>query len=102
MVFVSPNSSVFCFVVVEQPTEPVVSTERFSITAESLRFSMTVVEGASRFSMIVVLWFIYGYSLAFTEGNAFFGGFDRLFMKGTWDNVAGRVEAIYKDVIRDA
>ena len=41
------------------------------------------------FSMIVVLWFIYGYSLAFTEGNAFFGGFDRLFMKGIWDNVAG-------------
>ena len=33
------------------------------------------------FSMIVVLWLIYGYSLAFTEGNAFFGGFDRLFMK---------------------
>ena len=41
------------------------------------------------FSMIVVLWFLYGYSLAFTEGNAFFGGFDRLFMKGIWDNVAG-------------
>lgn len=41
------------------------------------------------FSMIVVLWFIYGYSLAFTEGNAFFGGFDRLFMKGVWDNTAG-------------
>jgi len=41
------------------------------------------------FSMIVVLWFIYGYSLAFTEGNAFVGGFDRLFMKGIWDNVAG-------------
>lgn len=41
------------------------------------------------FSMIVVLWFIYGYSLAFTEGNAFFGGTDRLFMKGIWDNVAG-------------
>ena len=41
------------------------------------------------FSMIVVLWCIYGYSLAFTEGNQFFGGFDRLFMKGTWDNVAG-------------
>jgi len=33
------------------------------------------------FSMIVVLWCIYGYSLAFSEGNAFFGGFDRLFMK---------------------
>jgi Amt family ammonium transporter len=41
------------------------------------------------FSLIVVLWFIYGYSIAFTEGNAFFGGFDRLFMKGIWDNVAG-------------
>jgi Amt family ammonium transporter len=41
------------------------------------------------FSLIVVLWFIYGYSLAFTEGNAFFGGFDRLFMKGVWDNAAG-------------
>jgi len=41
------------------------------------------------FSMIVVLWFIYGYSLAFTEGNQFVGGLDRLFMKGIWDNVAG-------------
>jgi len=41
------------------------------------------------FSMIVVLWFIYGYSLAFTEGSAFIGGFDRLFMKGIWDNTAG-------------
>ena len=41
------------------------------------------------FSMIVVLWFIYGYSLAFTEGNAFIGGLDRLFMKGIWDNAAG-------------
>ena len=41
------------------------------------------------FSLIVVLWFLYGYSLAFTEGNAFIGGLDRLFMKGLWDNVAG-------------
>ncbi|MEY4884619.1 MAG: hypothetical protein RIS34_2473 [Pseudomonadota bacterium] len=41
------------------------------------------------FSLIVVLWFIYGYSLAFTEGNAFVGGFDRLFMRGVWDNAAG-------------
>ena len=41
------------------------------------------------FSLIVVLWFIYGYSLAFTEGNAFVGGFDRLFMAGIWDNAAG-------------
>jgi Amt family ammonium transporter len=41
------------------------------------------------FSMILVLWFVYGYSLAFTEGNAFFGGFDRVMMKGVWDNSAG-------------
>jgi ammonium transporter, Amt family len=41
------------------------------------------------FSMIVVLWCLYGYSLAFTEGNAFFGSFDRLFMKGMYDPIAG-------------
>ena len=41
------------------------------------------------FSMIVVLWCIYGYSLAFTEGNAFIGGFDRLFMKGMFDPMKG-------------
>ena len=35
------------------------------------------------FSLIVVLWCIYGYSLAFTEGNAFFGGLGRLFLNGT-------------------
>ena len=37
------------------------------------------------FSLIVVLWSIYGYSLAFTEGNAFIGGFDRFFLKGIFD-----------------
>ena len=41
------------------------------------------------FSLIVVLWFVYGYSLAFTEGNAFVGGFSRLMMNGVWDNAAG-------------
>ncbi len=41
------------------------------------------------FSVIIVLWCIYGYSLAFTEGGAFFGGFDRLFLKGmTPDSMA--------------
>jgi Amt family ammonium transporter len=34
------------------------------------------------FSLIVVLWCIYGYSLAFTEGSAFLGGTGRLFMNG--------------------
>ncbi|HEY1394258.1 MAG TPA: ammonium transporter, partial [Methylibium sp.] len=41
------------------------------------------------FSMIVVLWVLYGYSLAFTEGNAFVGGFDRLFLKGVFDPATG-------------
>jgi ammonium transporter, Amt family len=41
------------------------------------------------FSMIVVLWCLYGYSLAFTEGNAFFGGLDRAFMKGMYDPLTG-------------
>jgi len=34
------------------------------------------------FSVITVLWAIYGYSIAFTEGGAFFGGMDRLFLAG--------------------
>lgn len=42
------------------------------------------------FCLLGVLWCIYGYSLAFTEGNAFFGGFDKLFLKGiTPDSTAG-------------
>jgi Amt family ammonium transporter len=41
------------------------------------------------FSLVVVLWCIYGYSLAFTEGNAYFGGFDRLFLNGTFDSMKG-------------
>jgi len=41
------------------------------------------------FSLIVVLWMIYGYSLAFTEGNAFIGGLDRLFLKGLFDAQTG-------------
>jgi len=41
------------------------------------------------FSLISVLWAVYGYSIAFTEGNAFFGGLDKLFLKGiTPDSVA--------------
>ena len=40
------------------------------------------------FSLISVLWCVYGYSLAFTEGNAYIGGFDRVFLKGTFDAMA--------------
>ena len=34
------------------------------------------------FSTISVLWVIYGYSLAFTGGSPFIGGFDKLFLSG--------------------
>jgi len=34
------------------------------------------------FSLITVLWCIYGYSVAFTEGSAFFGSLDKLFLSG--------------------
>ncbi|MFN0193565.1 MAG: ammonium transporter [Aestuariivirga sp.] len=34
------------------------------------------------FSLISVLWFIYGYSLAFTNGNAFIGGFSKFMLAG--------------------
>jgi Amt family ammonium transporter len=34
------------------------------------------------FCLMAILWAIYGYSLAFTTGNAFFGSLDRLFLNG--------------------
>ena len=34
------------------------------------------------FCLITVLWVIYGYSLTFTEGNAFYGSFDKLLLVG--------------------
>ena len=44
------------------------------------------------FCLISILWAIYGYSLAFTGGNEFIGGFDRLFLKGMLDE-AGNLTA---------
>lgn len=41
------------------------------------------------FSLIIVLWAVYGYSFAFTEGNEFIGGTARLFLNGVWDPAAG-------------
>jgi Amt family ammonium transporter len=34
------------------------------------------------FSLIIVLWALYGYSLAFTEGNAIIGSFSKVFLSG--------------------
>jgi len=40
-------------------------------------------------SLIYVLWVLYGYTVAFTAGNPFFGSLDKLFFKGiTPDSVA--------------
>jgi Amt family ammonium transporter len=40
-------------------------------------------------SLVYVLWVIYGYSVAFSGGSPFFGGFDKLFFKGiTPDSIA--------------
>src|SRR5262245_17158181 len=36
------------------------------------------------FSLVTVLWCVYGYSVAFTAGNPYFGGFSRLFLNGTF------------------
>ncbi len=41
------------------------------------------------FSLITVLWVVYGYSAAFTEGNAFFGVLDKLFLNGVTPDSLG-------------
>ncbi|MCB5364079.1 ammonium transporter [Pusillimonas sp. CC-YST705] len=37
------------------------------------------------FCLAIIVWFFYGYSLAFSEGNAIIGGFSRLFFSGMMD-----------------
>jgi len=41
------------------------------------------------FSLVTVLWVVYGYSVAFNEGNAFFGSLDKLFLKGVTPESVG-------------
>ena len=41
------------------------------------------------FALIIVLWCLYGYSLAFTPGGPFIGGFDRAMLSGIYDPVKG-------------
>ncbi|TAJ53409.1 MAG: ammonium transporter [Nevskiaceae bacterium] len=42
----------------------------------------TLTQTVGIFCLIAVLWVVYGYSVAFSNGNAFFGGFDKLLLKG--------------------
>ena len=41
------------------------------------------------FSLISVLWAVYGYSVAFTEGNAFFGSLSKIFLMGVTPDSLG-------------
>jgi Amt family ammonium transporter len=42
------------------------------------------------FAMLSVVWALWGYSLAFSEGNALFGGFSKMFLSGiTADSLTG-------------
>ena len=49
----------------------------------------TLMQVLCTFCLAVVLWLVYGYSLAFTEGNAIFGGFDRVFLSGMFNAATG-------------
>src|SRR5258706_11391496 len=42
----------------------------------------TVMQSFAVTCLVTVLWMIVGYSLAFTEGNPFFGGFSRVLLDG--------------------
>ena len=42
----------------------------------------TLTQTFAIFCLIAVLWVVYGYSVAFSNGNPFFGGFDKLLLKG--------------------
>lgn len=42
------------------------------------------------FSLAIVLWFAYGYSVAFSDGNAFFGGLSKAFFSGLFTPEDGK------------
>ncbi|MDS1141688.1 ammonium transporter [Pusillimonas sp. SM2304] len=44
-----------------------------------------LIQVLSTFALAVVVWFIYGYSLAFTEASAVIGGFSRVLFSGMFD-----------------
>ncbi|MBY0411367.1 MAG: ammonium transporter [Burkholderiaceae bacterium] len=46
------------------------------------------------FSLISLLWAVYGYSLAFSGEGKFFGGFDKLFLKGVTQETFGALPTI--------
>jgi len=49
-----------------------------------------LVQVTSVFALALVVWFVYGYSLAFTESGAVLGGLSRLFFSGMMDLGTGK------------
>src|SRR6202790_5675065 len=59
----------------------------------------TVMQSFAITCLVTVLWMIVGYSLAFTEGNPFFGGFSRFMLSGlTIDSVNELAKTIPESV----
>ena len=46
------------------------------------------------FSLVSILWAVYGYSLAFSGDGNFFGGFDKLFLKGVTPDSIGALPTV--------
>src|SRR5213080_4957490 len=59
----------------------------------------TVMQSFAVTCLITVLWMVLGYSLAFTEGNAFIGGWSRVLLNGmTIDSVNDLAKTIPESV----
>jgi Amt family ammonium transporter len=59
----------------------------------------TVMQSFAVTCLVTVLWMIVGYSLAFTEGNPFFGGFSRVLLDGmTIDSINDLAKTIPESV----
>ena len=59
----------------------------------------TVMQSFAITCLVTVLWMIVGYSLAFTEGNPFFGGFSRVLLDGmTIDSINDLAKTIPESV----
>src|SRR5437763_9931055 len=59
----------------------------------------TVMQSFAVTCLVTVLWMIIGYSLAFTEGNPFFGGFSRVLLDGmTIDSINDLAKTIPESV----
>ena len=61
----------------------------FDDLADARDQSSTGMRALVAFAVAIVVWYVLGYSIAYTEGNAWVGGFGRLFLSGIFDPAAG-------------